>query len=224
MKLSSVKPAENLYLEKNLLSSWELDRSVRMVYYHQSSVLIVRVWICSLWDNEGVPLIIYLWRFYFAIGVFRQQYDFFSHFCCLIYRRKVIVLCASTLFCSLWNISIFHCEPWLFIRMNWYSPWYLIVFVADGTIMYDAYSTLTIWSMVCEMPESVSVSVACSSMFTSELWKGWVVTEPVSLTIAVASFLVRLWVLVLLLTNPHCQLKCGWCMFRVKLLTGKVFQ
>jgi hypothetical protein len=41
------------------------------------------------------------------------------------------------------------------------------------------------WSMVCEIPESISV--ACSPMFTSELRKGGVVTAPVSLTIAEAS-------------------------------------
>ena len=112
--------------------------------------------------------------------------------------------CVCQRYFSLWNISIFRCEPWLFIRMNWDSPWYLIELVADCTIMYDAYSTLIIWSMVWDMPELVSV--ACSSIFTSELWKGWVVTEPVSLSIAVASFLVRLWVLVRLLTNPYVNL------------------
>ncbi len=30
----------------------------------------------------------------------------------------------------------------------WDSPWYLVVLVADGTIVYDAYSTPTMWSMV----------------------------------------------------------------------------
>ena len=41
----------------------------------------------------------------------------------------------------------------------WYSPWYLILLVADGTIMYDAYSTPTMWSMVfCILPRSVSVA------------------------------------------------------------------
>ncbi len=48
-----------LFREK-LLSSWAVDKSVKMVYYHQSSVIVVRVWRCSLWDNEGVPLIISL--------------------------------------------------------------------------------------------------------------------------------------------------------------------
>ena len=72
----------------------------------------------------------------------------------------------------------------------------------------------------CKIPEFVSV--ACSPMFASELLKVWVVTHP-SLTIAVALLLVRLWVLVLLLTNSYCQLSHGWCMFWAMLLIGQVF-
>jgi len=33
-----------LVKEKNLLGSWAPDKSVRMVYYHLSSVIFVRVW------------------------------------------------------------------------------------------------------------------------------------------------------------------------------------
>jgi hypothetical protein len=87
---------------------------------------------------------------------------------------------------TLWNISIFRCEPWLFIRMNWDSPWYPVVLVADGTIMYDVYSTLTKWAMGCEIPEFVSA--ACSPMFTSKLLKGVGCDKPVSMTIAVVFF------------------------------------
>ncbi len=119
-------------------------------------------------------------------------------------------VCVDIIF-TLWNISIFCCEPWLFIRMIWDSPWNLVVLVADGTIMCDAHSTPTIWSMVCEIPKSVSV--ACSPIFTSELWKGWVVTYPVSLTIAVASSGEAVSIDTLL-TNPYHQLICGCCMFQ----------
>jgi hypothetical protein len=49
MKLSSVKTSGNpLCRKKKLLSSWALDKSVRMVYYHLSSVIFVIVWRCIL--------------------------------------------------------------------------------------------------------------------------------------------------------------------------------
>ncbi len=34
--------------EKNLLSSWALDISVKMVYYHQLSIIYMRVWRCFI--------------------------------------------------------------------------------------------------------------------------------------------------------------------------------
>jgi hypothetical protein len=48
MKLSNMKLAENFQYGKNLLSSWALDISVRMVYYHQSSIIFMRVWGCFI--------------------------------------------------------------------------------------------------------------------------------------------------------------------------------
>jgi hypothetical protein len=48
MKLSNVKIAKNLQKGKNLLSYWALDISVRMVFYHQLSVMFVRVWRCFI--------------------------------------------------------------------------------------------------------------------------------------------------------------------------------
>jgi hypothetical protein len=35
-------------IRKNLLSYWALDISVKMVYYHQLSVMFVRVWRCFI--------------------------------------------------------------------------------------------------------------------------------------------------------------------------------
>jgi hypothetical protein len=35
-------------IRENLLSYWALDISVRMVYYHQLSVMLVRVWRCLI--------------------------------------------------------------------------------------------------------------------------------------------------------------------------------
>ncbi len=48
MKLSNVKLAKNLQYGKNLLSYWALDISVRMVYYHQLSIMVARVWRCFI--------------------------------------------------------------------------------------------------------------------------------------------------------------------------------
>ncbi len=48
MKLSNMKLAKNLQYGKNLLSYWALDISVRMVYYHQLSLMFVRVWRCFI--------------------------------------------------------------------------------------------------------------------------------------------------------------------------------
>ncbi len=72
--------------------------------------------------------------------------------------------------------------------------------------MYDAYSTPTMWPMVlcCALYQCQLVLPVL--LFTSELWKGWVVGPcPWHLQ---KLFLVRLWVLVLLLTNlyrQHCS-------------------
>jgi hypothetical protein len=35
-------------IRKNLLSSWALDISVRIVYYHQLIIVFVRVWRCLI--------------------------------------------------------------------------------------------------------------------------------------------------------------------------------
>ncbi len=48
MKLWNVKLVENLQWGKNLLSYWALDISVRMVHFHQLSIMFVRVWRCFI--------------------------------------------------------------------------------------------------------------------------------------------------------------------------------
>ena len=48
-----------MFLGKKTADSWALDKSVRMVYYHQLSIIVVRVlemYSIVHWDNEGVPL------------------------------------------------------------------------------------------------------------------------------------------------------------------------
>ncbi len=83
---------------------------------------------------------VFYWSILYAVGL-QQQYNSIWSFLLFFIDSKVIV-CVHQQYCTLWNISISHCEPWLFIHMNWDSPWYLVL-VAEGTIMYDAYSTPT---------------------------------------------------------------------------------
>jgi hypothetical protein len=40
------KGREIFQLRKNLLKSWALDISVRIVYYHQLSIIFMTVWEC----------------------------------------------------------------------------------------------------------------------------------------------------------------------------------
>ena len=118
-----------------------------------------------------------------------------SHFCCLYFRRyDHRLMCVDTIVLVLSGIYPFSSvNPGCFIRMNWDSPWYLVVLVADGTIIYDAYSTLTWWSLAgnCQCQSVLPLF----SYFTSWAVKG-MGSEPMSLTLQ-QLFLVRLWVLVL---------------------------
>ena len=43
-----------LLRKKNLLSSWALDKHVRMVYYYQSSIIYLREYGDVVWDSEVV--------------------------------------------------------------------------------------------------------------------------------------------------------------------------
>jgi hypothetical protein len=160
-------------------------------------------------DNEGVPLCyVFVWSILLCYGSATTVWFLVV---ILLFWQTVNTssVCVDIIF-TLWNISIFRCEPWLFIRMIWDSPWNLIVLVADGTIMCDAYSTPTFeqWYVKYQSQSVLPVLLCLPASFG----KGWAVTEPVSLTIAVASSGEAVSIDTLL-TNSYRQLKCGCCMF-----------
>ena len=106
----------------------------------------------NYWDKEGVPhCYVFVWSILLCYGSATTVWFLVV---ILLFWQTVNTssVCVDIIF-TLWNISIFRCEPRLFIRMIWDSPWNLIVLVADGTIMCDAYST-NIWSMICEIQSS----------------------------------------------------------------------
>ena len=77
-----------------------------------------------------------------------------------------------------WIASIFRFEPWLFHSYDFEIVHDISFLLADGTIMCDAYSTLTMWFWVrfCVLPGSVGV--ACSPMLPVSC--GGIGCEPVS--------------------------------------------
>jgi len=161
-------------------------------------------------DNKGVPLCyVFVWSILLCYGSATTVW-FLLVILLFLQTVNSSSVCVDIIF-TLWNISIFRCEPWLFIRMIWDSPWNLIVLVADGTIMCDAYSTPTFdqWYVKYQSQSVLPVLLCLPASF----WKGWAVTEPVSLTIAVASSGEAVSIGTLL-TNSYRQLICGCCMFR----------
>ncbi len=101
----------------------------------------------------------------------------------------------------------------------WDSPWYLVLLVADGTIMYDAYSHQPCDQWYCAFYQDQLV------LPVSNIYQ-WAVKgmgcEPVTLTL-VRTLLVRLWVLVLLV-DKHVPSICVKLMYIwAMLLTGQVF-
>ena len=117
MKLSSVKPAENLYWGGGgLLSFWALDKHVRMLYCHQSSLMFLR--------EYGDVLNIHLWS---ILCLLLTEWFLVSYLLSLSVglEGKIIIFwwqCGVTL----WILSSFRFEPWLFICITWDSPWYLV--------------------------------------------------------------------------------------------------
>ena len=95
----------------------------------------------------------------------------------------------------------------------WDSPWYLVILVADGTILCDAYSTPTMWSRFYALHVPGSVSVACSPIFTSELWKGWVVSPWPWHLQELFWWGCEYWYS--LLTNMYRQFVLSWCTFEL---------
>ncbi len=111
--------------------SWALDKSVRMVYYHQLSV-ILRVWRCKYFDNKGIPF-----RYSLCVAFvlcFRSAATvwFLMSFLLLLQTSS---LHASTLVLLSFGMYIQFLLWTLIVHSYfWDSPWNLIVFVADGTI------------------------------------------------------------------------------------------
>ncbi len=129
MKLSNMKLAWNLQQVKNLLSSWVLVISARMVYYHQSSVMFMRVWRCFI-------RIVRLYLRYCILAVsILFCYGICDSIICIIsvliflVTVKFIVLCVSTL--SLWIEFIF--LLWILIdSFVWIAIVHSILFDISG--------------------------------------------------------------------------------------------
>jgi hypothetical protein len=93
----------------------------------------------------------------------------------------------------------------------WDSSWYLVLLVADGTIMYDAYSHQPCDQWYCAFYQDQLVLPVSNSYQWAVKGMG---CESVTVTLRRA-LLVRLWVLVLLLTNMDRQFVLSWCTFEL---------
>ena len=174
MKLSNVKPAENHYLRKKtaefLGTGQECKDGLLPSVKHNiwESLEMWSPWYIRILRVYLIPLC--LWWSIIMCYVSATTIWFLSHLCCLYCRRYDHCLVCFDTFVVLSGIYPFSAvNPGFFIRMNWDSPWYLVELVADGTIIYDAYSTLT-------------VSVASVLLFYQWAVKG-MGSEPVSLTL-----------------------------------------
>ncbi len=138
-----------------------------MVYYHQLSVMFVRVWRCFIrivrWYLRYCILAL---SFLFCSGIFDS----------IVYIISVYIFSDGKLHClmcvataSLSELNSFSAlNPDWFIRMNWDSPWYPFD-IADGTIVYDEYSTPARWSRVT-LAYTFRIAWCCLfSYFISEL-------------------------------------------------------
>jgi len=190
-----------------------------MVYYHLSSVIFVRVWRCSLlyiWILRACLLCPYF-KYCFVIDVCTNSMFTLDSW---VVDGKFIVLCVSTLFLLSGIYPFSAVNPDCSFVWYWDSPWYLVLLVADGTIMYDAYSHQPCDQWYCAFYQDQLV------LPVSNIYQ-WAVKgmgcEPVTLTLA-KTLLVRLWVLVLLV-DKHVPSICVKLMYIwAMLLTGQVFQ
>jgi hypothetical protein len=150
-----------------------------------------------------------------------QQYDYFRRLLFWFVDGKFIVLCVSTLlFYSLELYPFSALNPDCPFVWFWDSPWYLVLLVAGGTIMYDAYSHQPYDQWYCAFYQDQLVLPVSNSYQWAVKGMG---CESVTLTLARA-LLVRLWVLVLLV-DKHVPSICGKLMYIwAMLLTGQVFQ
>jgi hypothetical protein len=153
----------------------------------------VRVWRCILrtfrfWGCASYYIL--LW----SIVVFAflyQQYDYFRLLLFWFVDGKFIVLCVSTLLC--YSLEYIHFPLWTLICSFvwfWDSSWYLVLLVADGTIMYDAYSHQPCDQWYCAFYQDQLVLPVSNSYQWAVKGMG---CESVTLTLARA-LLVRLWV------------------------------
>jgi hypothetical protein len=86
---TSKKPS----IRENLLSYWALDISVRIVYYHQLSVMFVRVWRCFIMIVRSyLRYCILALSILFCYGICDSLIYFI-----LLVTVNFVVLCVSTL-------------------------------------------------------------------------------------------------------------------------------
>jgi hypothetical protein len=191
--------------KKNLLSFWALDKSVRMFYYHLSSIMFVRVWRCSLlyiWIMRACLLCPYV-KHCFLNSMFTL--DIFVVWCV---DGKFIVLCVSTLI--FYFLEYIHFLLWTLIDHS-YDVWDRTsrLLVADGTIMYDASS-----HQPCDQwyfyQDHLVLPV---SKIYNELWDGWVVSpwpwHLQELFCWGCEYWSSLW------TNMYHQFVLNWCSFEL---------
>jgi len=127
----------------------------------------------------------------------------YCHFCCFYRLRSLHA--SSTVFLLSFGMYI-HVPLWTLIVHSyfWDSPWNLIVFVADGTI--------TVWCILYTNNRingmwNTKIRWCClfSYVYQQAFERGGLWPRPVSLQLQ-KLFLVRQWVLVLLLTHSYQQL------------------
>ncbi len=104
-----------IYTNHNYINPNTLDKSVRMVYYHFSSVLFGRVWRCSLlyiWIMRACLLCPYV-KYYFTIDVCTNSVFTLDIFVVWDVDGKFIVLCVSKLL--FYSLQYIHFTLWTLI-------------------------------------------------------------------------------------------------------------
>ncbi len=125
-----------------------------MVYYHQSSVMFLRDYgdVFNIHSWSILCLLLtewYLVLYLLSLGVgLGGNIIVFDHLC-------VFLHCGFTL----WIVSIFCFEPWLFHVYNFEIVRHILFLLVDGIITYMMH-TLHQWCDSCILPGSVGV--ACS--------------------------------------------------------------
>ncbi len=115
-------------LRKKPTDSWTLDKSVKMVYYHQLSVIFVRVWRCVVYGTLGYwgHTSSYCVRgeaYLFAMCL-QQQYDFLVISAVYVVDGMIVILCVSTL---LFYSLEFGIHPFSAVKPDCSFVWFEIV-------------------------------------------------------------------------------------------------